>query len=1415
MNIVYDCYIDIYNKIQISLTFEILGIQTKKLFLFIANRSKKMGIFFKSTIGFIFLLEAFSLMAQNVPITFEKITTGQGLTSNRVNGITQDRTGFLWVATNNGLNRFDGVENKQYTKQVDDSCSLSTNTILTQYCDSKNQLWFLTVNYLHRYNQKLDNFDHFLLSDKKESTRYGNKGIITEDKSGNIWIGTPTNGFFSFNSLTNRCEKVLPQIKSVSSLYFDREGILWIGAEFGQLTCYNTQSKLVKQYNVPDAIRRTISEDFIWSIWQDSRGIFNLMLSSGFFQFDPKNEKFSEFSEWNKKVNYYNNTLRSLLVEKNSLWVGTQGGGLYILNLINGNVSQYQSIYNNPGSLSNNSIAAIIKDQSGVYWIGTNDGINKYDPNTQLFAHYQKDPGNPNSLQYNFVSSFCESPDGNIWIGTFGQGVSVYNHLHESFQTITASPGNKPSLVHNTIRALEPDKSGNIWIGTTNGLSCYNLKRKQFTNYHQSQGKGSIPSDNIMSLLVTKDNRLLIGSNGEGFSFCMIDKLATEGFQPVHPELEFINKAKVRKMIELINGSIVCGSLGNGIIILTGDHTENILPSQFSKSVDSDYINALCEDKDKNIWIGTWDGLFLMDSNHKIIKQFNTQNGMPSNETSGILSGSTGDIWVAGMNGISHLSKTTGADYKITNYSSNNGLQGSYFTTYSALKTIDGEMYFGGYNGFNRFYPEKIVSSQDVPKVIFTDLQVFNQSVPIAKKVLGRILLTENISATKSVTLDNQHKVIGFRFAALTTSQMEKVKFACLMKGIDPDWVYLDYNQRYKSYNNLPAGEYTFTVKACNADGIWDNEGTSIEIKVLPPYWKTWWAYILYGLLISGLLYLVREYSLSRARLENEALLERVHREKDAEINNLKIKFFINISHEIRTPLSLILAPLEKMLRIEGFSQEIKNHLGIMYGNTQRLLTLINQLLDFRKIETGNVHLNVAPYDVVEFVNEIKLAFAGNAAHQNITLFIESNVKKLVIWFDPDSFEKIMFNLIGNAFKFTPANGEIRIIINDLPTIHQCEIIVRDNGIGVPADKLEKLFDRFYQVENKDFQKNDTIGSGIGLSIVKNLVELHKGEIDVTSELHNFTQFRILFKTGKKHLENNNIITVSELPVTYSLRYHPVVPAIEELESVDDPELSTNTKAKKELKILIVEDNPEIRYYLKQSLHPNYETIEAANGKIGHELALQHIPDLIITDVMMPEMNGIELCKILKNEVLTQHIPIIILSAKSTIEDTLEGLETGADDYVPKPFNEQILLAKIKTLLTNRQKLIEKYRQSQFVEIPSEETTALSFDDPFVNRVVGFIKENLSDEELTNEKIESHFNTNKMQLYRKLKAVTGWSVNSLIREIRIKEAKQLLMNSELNISEISYQLGFSDPLYFSKYFKKEVGVAPVVFRKEH
>ena len=1256
---------------------------------------------------------------------------------------------------------------------------------------------------------------------------------MTCDQSGNIWIGTPTNGLFVFDIKTNRIEKILPEINSVSSVYCDEQGTIWLGGSNYVLlnqdsslplqsrnnkagsNCilmnYDPATKLLKSFIIPSRFSRSVTDNFIWQIWKASSGKLNLLLSSGICEFEPLSATFIQSDDWNKMVNYTNNELRAVYHNEQMIWVGTQGGGLYILDLVKGKVAHHQTISNNPGSLSNNSITAIMKDRSGVYWVATKDGLNKYDPTMELFPRYQNEPGNAQSLHYNFVSSFCESPDGNIWIGTFGKGIAVFNRSKEVFQSITHVEDKPETLINDAVRAVEPDKNGNIWIGTVAGLSSFNIREKKFTHFRSSTESGALASDDILSLLVASDNRLWIGTNGAGVNVSRLDSNSPSRFENFNTNTR-LSTGKIRKITELSNGTIALGTFGKGIVFLNKEEIKNVTPSTLSRNIDSDYINAICEDNHKNVWAGTWDGLFLLDSNLNILKQFNTLNGLPSGEITGILTDYRGDIWVSSMNGLSHLSKNNDSEYKITNYSTHNGLQGSYFTAYSTLRTKNGELYFGGYNGFNRFSPDNITSNKEAPKVVFTDLQVFNQSVPINKEINGRVLLKENITNTQTITFNYRHRIIGFRFAALATSQVEKIKYACLMKGVDPDWVYLDYNRRSISYNNLSPGIYTFTVKACNADGIWGSDSTSIKVEVLPPFWKTWWAFLIYIFIIASLLYLTREYTVSRANLENKAVIERVKREKDSEINNLKIKFFINISHEIRTPLSLIIAPLEKLVQSAESPPQIKKHLQIMYSNAQRLLHLINQLLDFRKIETGNVHLNVAPYDVIAVLGEIKRAFDENASRKNIEFKIESEVKNLSIWFDPDSFEKIMFNLLSNAFKFTSPNGIISIIINHLIDERKCEIIVRDNGIGVPAEKLEKLFDRFYQVETKNFLKHEPIGSGIGLSIVKNLVELHKGDIAVESSLGEFTQFRITLNTGKKHLEHNNNITLSYGPLPFSLNFQGSIQGIDGFETTES---ATVLSIKSGHRILIVEDNPEIRYYLKQSLHSNYEILEAADGKLGYKQALHHIPDLIITDVMMPEMNGIELCKMLKSESLTQHIPIIILSAKSTIEDTLEGLETGADDYVPKPFNEQVLLAKIKTILTNRQKLIEKYQHQQIKESQDEITDVLSFNDPFVNRVVDFIKQNLSDEELTNEKIEVYFKTNKMQLYRKLKAVTGWSMNTLIREIRIREAILMLKNSEMNISEIAYNLGFSDPLYFSKYFKKEVGVAPQQYRKEH
>jgi signal transduction histidine kinase/ligand-binding sensor domain-containing protein/DNA-binding response OmpR family regulator len=1368
----------------------------------------------------VFILPFYFLPVKTFPVnrvlSFERLTTENGLSSNRINSVIQDTLGFIWVATDDGLNRLDGIEVRRFIKQMNNDNSLSSNSILNIFNDRNGKTWILTINYLHRYDRSTDRFKRYLLADEKISYRYENKGVISQDNQGNIWIGSPIFGLFRFDSSSDTCKRILPEINDVSSIYPDEYGQIWIGGANGGITCYQVETGKVKRYQVPDSIRRIVKNDYVWHISKSDNGNILLMLTSGFFDLDIETGKISLNNFLNEKINNKEVDLRSILIEPDYIWIGTQGQGLYCMNKKDNSLSCSQTSINNDNTLSNNSVNSILRDSFGVLWVGTKDGLNKYDHRNQLFIHFQHNPDNPKSLHFNFVSSFCEGPDETIWVGTFGKGISIFNPKNETFTPAFHGPGSSQTLKNNAVRALEPDKNGHIWIGTVDGLAKYDYKTHHLTNYDLSGLTGNRAANDILSLLIANDSILWIGTNGIGVLQSRIEDGQLKDLINYNGTNHYLSSNKIRQMIQMNNGDICLGSFGGGVNIIRNHQVIKIMPSEISGNVESDYINALCEDSHHNLWIGTWDGLFIADSTCKLIHHLGNFNGLPTGEITGILKDDNSGLWVGGMNGLSHIEHNSNAGFNISNYSTRDGLQGSYFTTYSTLKTKKGEMYFGGQNGFNRFLPSQISFSSVMPKVVFIDFQVFNQSVKVNERIRGRVLLKQNILDTRSITLNYKHQSIGFKFAALNTSQVQKIKYAYMLKGIDQDWIYRDYNNRLITYNNLPSGKYQLIVRACNVNGVWDHNGTSIDIVMLPPFWLTWWAYSIYGVLIIGLLIMVREMAISRTNLKNRALVEKIEREKDAEINNLKIKFFINISHEIRTPLTLIVAPLEKLLTKNNLPKEIRKSLTLINSNSIRLLNLVNQLLEFRKIETMNIHLNVVQYDIIAFINEIKSVFGYLALSKKIDFKLETNLSTFNLWFDPDSFEKILYNLLSNAFKFTPNGGAITIGAFYLKEEQIFELSVHDTGIGIAPEHIEKLFDRFYQVDSRNFSSYPSIGSGIGLSIVKNLVELHDGRILVESKENQYTIFRMRFKTGNIHFKDKDYVTIKNLQEKYTPSI-TVPQIISSLKDDDEPSEDDNKQAKdagKRMKILVIEDNPEIRYYLKESLKPTYDVLEASNGLEGLQIAIEHIPDLTITDVMMPEMNGIELCKKIKSNLLTQHIPVVILSAKNAIDDVLEGLHTGADEYIPKPFNEQLLLAKMDSLIKNRIKLKEKFGLALKSGEDFKEPVFEKYSDPFVNQVIEYIVDNISDLELNNIKIEAHFKTNKLQLYRKLKAVTGMSVNVIIKNIRLKEASKLLKHSDKNISEIAYLVGFSDPLYFSRFFKCEIGIAPNQYRKK-
>lgn len=1070
--------------------------------------------------------------AQKIGYNFERISTEQGLTGNRINDMVQDKTGFLWIATNNGLNRFDGIEVKQYVNKPGDSTSLSGNAVLALYCDKNNDLWVLTINYLHRYNRELDCFESYLISDKRESYRYENKGIIISDRQDNLWISAPTNGLFLLKKGSDHCERVLPYLVEVSSLYADPRNCIWIGENGGDLLSYNYTDGSTYHYKIPVSDRRVVNDNYVWHIWPQGDTAINLMLSTGFYRVDCKDSTIRPVSTWNQLVNNREVELRTLLKDRDRLWIGSQGKGLFILDTKNNTIENFQTAYNNKNSLSNNSITCIVKDASGVYWIASKDGLNKYDPAAELFTHYQNEPGNSNSLHYNFVSSFCEAPDGQVWVGTFGQGIAVFDKEKNSFQVIVNRRGQPHSLLNNTVRALEPDGQGHIWVGTIDGLASYDIRSRQFTTFRAGEREQDLASDDILSLLVSRDHKLYIGTNGKGL--CEMDLARPkEGFKNYSSKNGYLHGDKIRKMIAMRDGSICLGTLGAGVDILRNGKVLHIEPSLISNSVDADYVNALCEDRAGRLWIGTWDGLFVADSQGKILDEFSSNNGLASGEISGILCDENGDLWVSSMNGLSRMTRSSTGSYTITNYSTRNGLQGTYFTAYSTLKCSDGEMYFGGYNGFNRFYPASIPRIQSTPRVIFTDFQVFNQSVPVNKPMEGSVLLTKSIAYTSHITIGNKQKVIGFRFAALSTTQPDKIRYACLMKGIDPNWVILAPNQRSISYNNLPPGQYEFLVKASNPYGIWGTNAKSIQITVLPAFWKTWWAFMIYGLVLLGLFWLARNIRQTRLRLENEAMIEKVEREKDAEINQMKINFFTHISHDLRTPLTLIIGPVERLLQKNEPGKDWKRNLEMIQGHAVRLMNLVNQLLDFRKIESGKLKLHIAPVNIVQFLKEIISSFEDAANEKEIEMASTLPQEECLLWIDADAFEKIFFNLFSNAVKFCNRGGKISLYTAKNIDKGRFEIALRNTGSGLTEEERTRLFEPFFQSSDNAQRQQHAAGYGIGLNIVQNLVNLHHGGISVYSEEGQYTEFRLSFPLGRQHWSVNEEAEISEELQTY------------------------------------------------------------------------------------------------------------------------------------------------------------------------------------------------------------------------------------------------------------------------------------------
>ena len=1346
--------------------------------------------------------------AQSADLEFEHFTTADGLVSNWMDDcpIEQDTQGFIWVGSDNGLHKYDGYNFTVFTHDENDSTSISNNQINNIHKDSKGRLWIATNSGLNRWEPETETFIRYLTDGP------GPIYFIYEDNKGNLLLVfhkamEKLDAIQKFNPETgtiikfcdqNDIDKLMALANNfILTAYLDKDNILWFGTGNG-LIKFNPQTSELKLFELANARFYNNSDKRVYVINEDLSGKLLIGGKNSLYYFDRKNESLESLQ------NLKNNSLSIFapeIIKNNDLyrgyifqsptskeyWIGTDLAGVNRFNSSGNLIKHYKRIFSH----------SICEDRSGVLWLGTySNGLYKTNSAESNFEPQEYGMNELNRLSGQHILAVLEDNTGNLWLGTFLEGLYKYNFESKELKQYSHKTGNAKGLRSDLILFIFMDGRNRIWVGTNAGISLYNPESDSFTNYYFELKNYEF--NNFVSSYEDSSGNLTFGiwkipeSYTLYYSFT-IDEVTGEGTFTYKPDFSPTlalknNGGKVKE----INSKIVREYLPD--LSLPSDH-------------------AIIEDKNGMVWVSTSEGIFKYNPITHNYKRFTTKDGLPVNTMGGILEDDDGYLWIANSAGLLKLNPD---DDSFINFGKEDGLTNNLFEEYkAAYKSNSGLMYFGGFNGLTVIDPKRFKANTVKPYVHITGIKIFGKPVPITKDGI----LNKSILLSNQIELGYNQNDISIEYVGLHYKNPEKNKYAYKLEPYEKEWKYVGDN-RNAHYTNLSAGKYTFLVKASNSDGIWNETGASISIIISPPWWETIWAYIAYGFILVLILYGLRRYELSRIKLKNKVAMDATILKEKEETDKIKSRFFANISHEFRTPLTLIKGPAEKI--ISDTSDDIKKDAGLIRKNSARLIQLVNQLLDLSKLEAGKLKLEASKNNIVSFAKGIMLSFESLSEEKDITLEIFSEKDLIEVYFDKEKMIKILSNILSNAFKFTPQNGKITIGIREKGRV--VEITVKDTGIGIPPEEIPRLFDRFHQVDSSFTKEYE--GTGIGLALTKELVELHHGNISVHSEKGNpakfgtgWTEFILSFPLGRDHLKDKEIVPddktdKSEEIISEEDHYFSI-------KSDTESEVEADSVRDEKIIILVVEDNYDMRAYIKDSIGEDYFVEESINGEQGVRKAERIIPDLIISDMMMPKMDGIELTRILKNNEKTSHIPIIILTAKSGQESKLEGLETGADDYLTKPFNIRELQIRIKNLINLRKKLQERVRkfytdspgktENKSQSISENQLNLRHVDEKFINKIKNIINDHISDQDFSAEDLGGEIGMSRSQVFRKIKALTGKSPSAYFRSIRLLKAKGMIENGEGNISEIAYSVGFSSPVYFSKCFKDEFGFPPKNF----
>ena len=1378
--------------------------------------------------------------------TVEHFDFDNGLPRSRVTYILEDRLGYLWVGTDYCLYKFDGYQFKTYLQGT------AANQIIDNILEDRSgTLWVGTPKGLNKYNRITDSFSLYALPMDTSALKsiYEAIGIksLCENRNGNLWVGTRS-GLYNFNTEKGTFNLIKGKQgqpnalngKSIGVIYQDKTGNLWIGtggykSKNGGLFFFDPSSGIIKHFVHDPSNPKSLAENWVTAIYQDKPGNLWIGTNGGLDKFDFTNQTFIHFKHNDHNANSLNSNAIKCISEDDdgNLFIGTWDGGLNKYNLKAEKFSSYL-LNNNRNENKNVNVSSLFVDHSGIMWLGTyHNGLYKIVTQSKSFFRAQNSVINSekirNLLKGLSINAIYRDNRGIIWIESSDGVKSINPDLSIGSAFLNGIPG--LDIMGNSIFK---DKTDKLWVGKVLGLYVIDLKTKKINRYiHDPADSNSISDNQITSIAEDNNGVIWLGTFNHG-----IEKYERNNGTFKHFLLNSHESTPPAFKDQAV-WSIFVDSRGflwigayKGLAIF--DPSNEIFKWYIPHSNDVSsqwyyYVFDFLEDHNGVIWLATVEGLVRFDRKSDTFTFYGKDNNLADEIVEALLEDKHGNIWLSTTTGISMFSPQT---KKFRNFGKRYGLNKSYNST--AFKDSEGNFYFGNSTGISIFNPDSLYSDDPPPPVVLTDFKFSYKSAQ----------LDSSISVKKNIELNYQQNQFSIEFSALDFINSSQNKYAYKLEGYDKDWIYCGTRHQV-TYMNLDYGTYTFKVIGSNSDETWNQKGASLTITIFPPWWRTTWAYIFYGFAFVLTLYGLRRYELNRVKLKDKIKLDEAILEEREETDKLKSRFFANISHEFRTPLTLILGPAEKIN--SQTSGDIIKDSGIIKRNSKRLLQLVNQLLDLSKLEGGKLKLEASKNNIVSFVKGIVLSFESLSEEKDITLKIESEKEFIEVYFDKEKMIKILSNILSNAFKFTLRDGKITIAIKEchaelvsasnisgkIPDQvrldklkNYVEIKIRDTGIGISQEELPKLFDRFYQVDSSLTKEHE--GTGIGLALTKELVELHHGSIGVQSENGNsanggtslpagkagWTEFTLNFPLGKDHLREEEIVeTNAILSEAKNLIYFDIEGSNKGINSNNVVEIGEDKTI-----ILVVEDNYDMREYIKESLGEDYLVEEAINGEQGVRKAEKIIPDLIISDMMMPKMNGIELTSILKNNEKTSHIPIILLTAKSGQENKLEGLETGADDYLTKPFDIRELQIRIKNLINLRRKLQEKLsklelissdkNENEYQPITDKPIKLRNIDEKFLNKIRKIVNEHISEEDFSIEELGSEVGMSRSQVLRKIKALTGKSPSLYVRSIRLLKAKVMIENGDGNISEIAYSVGFSSPVYFSKCFKEEFGYPP-------